>query len=228
MDENRLMREAAEEKIRGRPEISPGQKEQSPEQLIHELQVHQVEHEMQADELRRTQLELEESRDKYLDLYEFAPLGYLTLTNKALVEEVNLTGATLLGVERKELQNARFRKFVAPEDSDTWARYFMNVLSRGEKQSCTVTLKKGDGSMFPARLEGVRVTRSSGAIIVRISINDITDICQAENALMESGKRYREFFTLSRDCIFITSPDGQWIDFNVGVTQLDIKNEARK
>ena len=220
MDENRSVREAAEKKISEMPKISPGQQEQPPEQLIHELQVHQVELEMQADELRRTRLDLEESRDKYLDLYEFAPVGYLTLTDKGLVEEVNLTGATLLGVERKELQMASFRKFIAPEDSDTWTRYFMNVRSHGEKQSCTLTLKKGDGSTFPARLEGVRVTRNSGAIIVRVSINDITDIRQVENALLESGKRYREFFTLSRDGVFITSPDGQWIDFNDATLEL--------
>ena len=96
------------------PKRSPGMEGQTPEELIHELEVHQIELEMQAEELRRAHIALEESRDKYLDLYEFAPIGYFTLTDKALIAEVNLTGATLLGAERKKLVNARFRKFVSP------------------------------------------------------------------------------------------------------------------
>jgi hypothetical protein len=73
-------------------------KGQTSEQLIHELHVHQIEIEIQAEELRRAHLTLGESRDKYLDLYEFAPLSYLTLSDKALITDVNLTGTTLLGV----------------------------------------------------------------------------------------------------------------------------------
>jgi PAS domain-containing protein len=73
------------------------------EELLHDLQVHQIELEMQNEELQRAQLALEESRDRYLDLYEFAPMGYFTLTDKALIAEVNLSGAAQLGEERGKL-----------------------------------------------------------------------------------------------------------------------------
>jgi PAS domain-containing protein len=76
---------------------------------LHELQVHQIELEMQNEELRRAQLTTEESRDRYADLYEFAPIGYFTLTRTGMVFEVNLTGAEMLGVERKNCSSAVFQ-----------------------------------------------------------------------------------------------------------------------
>ena len=85
-------------------------------ELLHELQVHQIELEMQNEELRRAQLALEDSRARYVDLYEFAPVGYLTLTGEAVISEVNLTGARLLREERKKILGKRFARFVSRQD----------------------------------------------------------------------------------------------------------------
>ena len=76
--------------------------------LIHEFEVHQIELEMQNDELRRAQLAIEESREKYVDFYDFAPVGYLTFNEKGMVSELNLTAAALLGIQRKSLVNKPF------------------------------------------------------------------------------------------------------------------------
>src|SRR5512145_2678326 len=85
--------------------------DRTPEEVIHELQVHQVELEIQNEALREAHLALELSWDKYIDLYEFAPVGYLTLSKTAIIEDANLTAASMFGIDRRDLVRARFRKF---------------------------------------------------------------------------------------------------------------------
>ena len=188
----RTLRNDAEEQLARSPKRSADLKGQTPEQLIHELQVHQIELETQAEELRRAHIALEESRDRYLNLYEFAPLGYLLLTEKALITDINLTGAALLGVDRNKLVNSPFSKYISEKDSDLWHRYFMNILHQVEKVTCHLLLMtRENGSVFPAQLEGIRTTDNRGGTTVRIAINDITDIRQVEEALEESEERFR-------------------------------------
>jgi len=210
-DTIRAMRDDAEKQLECSQKITLEMKGEIPAELIHELQVHQIELETQAEELRRAHLALEESREKYLDLYEFAPLGYLTLNDKALITEVNLNGATLLGVERSKLVGARFSKFIAEKDADVWHRYFVNVLKQDEKQCCTLTLRRDDGFLFPARLESIRISGSSkGTPAVRVALSDISDIRRAEDALRESGERYRRITEGLTDYLYtVRVQDGQ-------------------
>jgi PAS domain S-box-containing protein len=200
------IRELAEEQIERSQKRPFSLEGQTPEELIHELRVHQVELEMQAEELRRSKLALEESLDKYLDLYYFAPIGYLTLNDKALITDVNLTGATLLGVERNKLVNHGLGRFITPRDIESWDQYFIQLRNQTEKQTCTLMLKRGDGSMFPARLEGLRTTGSGVATTVRIAISDISDIWQIE-ALRESENKYRSVIENIHAAIMVHNPD---------------------
>ncbi len=186
-----------------------------------ELRIHQVELETQAEELRQSHLALEESRDKYLDLYEFAPIGYFTLTDKELIIEVNLTGATLLGVERSKLIKARFRKFVTEKDSDQWIQYFMQILNQMEKQICNLTLTRGDDSLFHARLEGERLTNSEGVIMIRIAFSDITESKRVEEALYESEQKLTNVLESVVDVIWSLSwPDMKLYYISPSVEQL--------
>ncbi len=195
----RSLREDVEDQLARSPKHSPDLAGQTPEQLIHELQVHQIELETQAEELRRVHLELTEARDKYLDLYEFAPVGYLTLTYDALISEVNLSGATLLGTDRNKLKRARFRKFIAPQDLEAWDRYFKIVLNQNDQQTCTLTLKRDDGVTCPARLESVRLTgMNTITTTVRVAISDISDIRLAEEALASANKKLNLLSSVTR------------------------------
>ena len=153
----RSLRDDAEEQLARSPKISPDLAGQTPEEVIHELQVHKIELEMQAEELRRSHLALEESQEKYLDLYEFAPTGYFTFTDKAFITDVNLTGSMLLGVERSTLIGAPLSKFIAEKDSDQWHRFFVSVRrhvkkmpapssSNGETDQYSLPCWRGSGS----------------------------------------------------------------------------------
>ena len=118
--------------------------------------------------MRRAQLALEESRDRYVDLYEFAPVGYLTLTGEGLISEVNLTGAVLLGEERKKILRRRFDRFVTREGKDQYHRMLASLTEHDEGQTFELTLRRGDGSVFHAQL-ACRVAAGYDPPMVRIA-----------------------------------------------------------
>jgi len=158
-----------------------------PDELLHQLQVHQIELEMQNETLRQAQLALEESRDRYVDLYEFAPVGYLTLTATGLISEVNLTGADLLGEDRRKLLQRRFAHFVVPGERTSWQNHFSHTLRQGGKQSCELTLQRSDGTLFANRLDCLRTVSSDAAPTLRIALTDITEHKQFEHALQANN-----------------------------------------
>ena len=106
------------------------------QRLLHELQVHQIELEMQNAELQKARDELEAPLEKYTDLYDFAPVGYFSLDEQGLILEVNLTGAALLGVERSRLINRRLPRFVAPASRPIFLAFLEKVFAGPGKQVC--------------------------------------------------------------------------------------------
>ncbi len=110
--------------------------------LLHELQVHQIELEMQNEELRRAREELEVSRNKYAELYDFAPVGYFTFDARGLIREVNLAGAQLLGIERQRLVNTPFAALIADaEGREIFSSHLEMVLQRQVMLRCEIRLK---------------------------------------------------------------------------------------
>ncbi len=186
--------------------------------LVHELQVHQVELEMQSEELRRAQAALEASRDRYVDLYEFAPVGYLTLNADGFIVEINLAGATLLGELRGALIKRRFARFVGDESRDDWHRFFASAMS-GEaevgtdRQTIDLRLVRGDGRAIYAHLECLRKTSDDGAPVLRVTLADITRLKQTEDALRDSEERFRRLFEDTRQAIML-SEKGRYIAAN--------------
>jgi PAS domain S-box-containing protein len=158
--------------------LSPAETAQPAEILLHELLVHKVQLEMQNEELRRAYSALEEARDRYIDLYEFAPVGYITINREGLISEINLTGSALLGVERIKLINRRFSKFVASQDRDLWHRLFMNMMEHGnnEKQEFSLEMTRADGSQFYAHFDCLRRETLDTPPMLRVALTNISKL----------------------------------------------------
>jgi formate hydrogenlyase transcriptional activator len=136
-------------------ELHPRSEEET-RRLFHELEVHQVELELQNEELRQAQSELESSRDKFAELYDFAPVGYFTFDAKGRISAVNLMGAQLLGMERRQLCQLPFGGFIADAAGrETFARHRAAVLQGEGVQRCEIRLKGKDGSVIHGQLQSV-------------------------------------------------------------------------
>jgi len=122
--------------------------EEETQRLLHELQVHQIELEMQNEELRQTREETEAALERYTDLYDFAPAGYMTLSKDGIISEVNLTGSKLLGTERSRLVNKSLNLFITDEDRPVFNAFLRNVFERRSKESCEIRLRGKDRPSF--------------------------------------------------------------------------------
>jgi PAS domain S-box-containing protein len=183
------LRASAEETLAGAAAQGAGAEAGSAQELLHELQVHQIELEMQNEQLRQVQVDLEAARDAYVDLYDFSPLGYFSLTEKALIAQVNLTGAAMWGAPRPRLLRRRFRGFIAPDDYERWDAHFLSILRGQEKARVELRLLRADGSAFWGRLDSIRRDGPDGAPMVRLSVTDITERKRAEEERLELERR---------------------------------------
>ena len=190
------------------------------EELLHELQVHQIELEMQNETLRQATIALEESRDRYVDIYDFAPNGYFTLSRDARITEINLTAATLLGEERGKLVNSRFVPFVALEDADRWHLFFRSVLNCANRLSCELILRRVDGTSFYAQLDCQRQENHGNAPLVRIALADISERRKMEVLLQENQELLSTILKMLPVGLWIIDADGKIVFNNDAAHQI--------
>ncbi|MBI9109547.1 MAG: PAS domain-containing protein, partial [Spirochaetales bacterium] len=143
-------------------------------QTLHELRVHQIELEMQNEELRKIHLELDAARERYFDLYDLAPVGYFTISEKGLIIEANLMAADMLGVAKSALKKQLFTRFIFKEDQDAYYLHRKHLFESGEPQNCNLRmLKKGD-VVFWADLSATVAQDEKGLPLCRAVISNIT------------------------------------------------------
>ncbi|MDQ7787390.1 MAG: diguanylate cyclase [Thermodesulfovibrionales bacterium] len=177
------LRTRAEEKLKSQITSPRVMSDKETQQLILELQVHQIELEVQNEELRKAQTELEESRTRYSDLYDFAPVGYFTFDKNGLIVEANLTAAKELGIERALIINKPFRTYIAAEYREIFDKHLQEVFRSDERQTCEIRLKIKNGSEIYAQLESIAGWESSRNTICRTSSIDITKLKSMEAKL---------------------------------------------
>jgi PAS domain S-box-containing protein len=161
------------------------------EEMLHELVVYQTELEMQNEELRKAQEVIEESRTRCVDLYDFAPVAYLTFDENGRIVEANLTACGLLGVDRRNLIGKLFSRFVAPGDQDAFYGHRREVLKKGTKQTCELLLHRPDGAKFYVSMESMEANNGQGPAI-RSALIDISERRRAERERDMTANRLRE------------------------------------
>jgi len=154
--------------------------------LVHELRVHQIELELQNDELRKTQAALDLARAEYFDLYDLAPVGYCTLSSEGLIVRANLKVATMLGSTRAFLTSQPFNRFILPEDQDLFYLHRKRLIESAEPFACDLRMAASGGAPFWAHVSAMTAPGPDGLPLLRLVIDDITVSKRAEIALRES------------------------------------------
>jgi len=172
------LRRRAESRLKGHhAPPSPPRTEADAKRLVHELQVHQIELELQNTELQEARDKVEALLETYTDLYDFAPIGYFSVDEQGLIIEVNLTGAALLGIERSRLIDQRLQGFVDPPSRKMLLAFFKKIFANPGKQICELPLLNERGIPFWADLQASSAESANGARKwCRIAISDLTTL----------------------------------------------------
>ncbi len=189
--------------------------------LLHELEVHQVELEMQNVELQEARDALEVLLEKSTDLYDFAPVGYFSLDEAGVIVEANLTSSAMLGVERSRLLKQRLQMFIPPPGRSGFLTFLKKVFAGPHDQTCETQLLKANGTTLGASFRAISVASHLPARKwCRVAFVDMSERLTAEAALQESEKRYRTLFELVPMGIYSCDASGVIQDYNPRAAEL--------
>ena len=170
--------------------------------LLHELRVHQIELEMQNEELRRSHRELDASRARYFDLYDLAPVGYCSLSERGLILQANLAAATLLGTGRDALVGRPISHFIFREDQDAWYHHQHLVMQTNRAQAFELRMVRQDRSEVWVEVAAT-ASLDAGPPVMRVVLFDVSDRKTMEVAMRESEGRYRALVEWSPEAMLV-------------------------
>ncbi len=197
------------------------------DRLVHDLQVHQEELEAQNQALREAQQLLEESRSRYAELYDLAPLGYVTLDGEGLIQEINLTGAAMLGLERSRLIGSPFSRWVANEDKSVFREHLRRCEAEADPRVAELHLHRKDGSTLYVELHSVPI--QDAARKTRGCLTALTDIAERkrmEQAVHESEAHYRRLFDTMLSGVVYQDGNGTIVSMNPSAERILGKTRA--
>lgn len=187
-------------------EASPGNMERT----LHELHVHQIELELQNEELRQAKDALDASRSRYVDLYDLAPVGYCSVNAAGLITQANLTLASLLGVARRALVHRPFAELVIQEDQDSWYQLRRPLLDGSSAQTLELRLRLESDAYLWVQVATTRAQTEAGTAVLHMAVSDITARMQAQAKLQLAAS----VFGHAREGIMITDAEGTVVDVN--------------
>jgi diguanylate cyclase (GGDEF)-like protein/PAS domain S-box-containing protein len=182
------LRRRAQKQLKSRTAVIEKPSSQEPRDLLQELQIHHVELEMQNEQLRQTQVELETALTKYTDLYDFAPVAYLTLDDRGRILEANLTATRLLGIERSRLVQQPLAPFIQPEDKQKFWAYLVAVIQGQEAPPLELRLQGEGGAKVTVQLDSLLMPDAAGHPQVRASLIDVTPRWLAHQDLAQRNR----------------------------------------
>jgi len=203
------LRLRAEESLAHRVLPDSAQFDVDAQRLLHELHVHQIELELQNEELRLVQAELEASRILYRDLYDQAPIGYCTLDEQGAILQANVTASTLWGVTRESLATQSIRHFITEEDQDTFHRHSQDLAAANGVHSCDLRMVNSSGAIFWVRLNSVREPGIGNKPAYRTTFGDISESKRLEEALREQEAFFQLIAENLSDFVAVLDPDGR-------------------
>lgn len=179
------LRFEAEKILQDRKDTTVSQSKARLDKLIEELNIHQIELELQNEELKQTQLRLEDSLQKFSDFYNISPISYFTLRTDGSIAEVNATGSRLLHSIPQQLIKKRFSDFVFPDYQDDLHLHIRHVMETGKKHTCELRIKKMTGIALFIRMDSILVTDKNGETLIRSAVTDITEQQKTKQQLIE-------------------------------------------
>jgi len=190
------------------------------QQTIHALRVHQIELEMQNDELRRTQAALDNAQTRYFDFYDLAPVGYVSIDSDDQILQANLTTAKLLGLTRSALVGQKLSQFIYREEQDAYYLQRQQLFASKKTLSCEFRMSKAEGLPRWLHLEAILVHDDSGARVMRGVLSDVTTRRQAESSLKESEQKLSLILENVDAYIYLKDTQGRYLFANRTVCEL--------
>ena len=208
------MRAQAEAKLALSPDPLAATSPAEIQKALHESREHQIELERQNEELRAARAELDASRARYFDLYDLAPVGYVTVGEQGQILEANFASATLLGVARDALIQQPIARFILPEDLVVYDLHRKPLFETGAPQICEMRMVKADGTVFWAHLAANAAKDAAGVPACRIVMTDVTARKQAEEALRLSQSCLAAIAENQPGLIWLKDRDGRFLSVN--------------
>ena len=192
-----ILREKAEESLKKKfSKRNENTSEFDTQKLFHELEVHQIELEMQNEELMLARTAAEEAAEKYTEIFDFSPLGYFVLNKEGIITELNLSGAEMIGKDRSNLKNSIFSLFISSDTKSIFKNYLEGSFKSNDRKSCEIMITPEKYLPRNIHLLGTGLENGSQCLINAL---DITERVQAEKILSDKSKELQIFYDLMVD-----------------------------